>query len=505
MKNIFLLIAGFLYGFVMYYKAPIEIPKKTVLTVAYHVHADENIWGMDFVNLDGITMEDVFWHPKYEDWFVNVSAYGATGDGSNETTEIQSAFDSGNNIEFGSSLNYRVASVLDVDQSGDQIFSGTDSGLYLTTSLDARLIVINKPSGTATFDGISIDGNDNVRGGWWVRSAFDIKNFEVRELEVATGNNGGAYGIYADRWNNVTYASSNIENGSFIDIKANSSDCSSAGGDGVSKGIFIVGNTAGATNTSNLTISNITVDFIDGDDGDGIDLFLFDNHETWAATVTVDGFTISNCQRRGMKLTQANITVKNGTINEPSSGSGLSCSGATNSLLSMFRTDSRDPGEPLNRNIRLQNIVFNSDASDWYGRGIIIYNSEEVYVEGCTFNGVEIDHTDEWGNTYLIGNTFTGNSFYRDYNVVSGWASGTGFSDTNNTKNQTGTWNQLSNQGTPQSSPVSCFDGIQNGDETGVDSGGSCDGTPAPPTGEGIVIKSRNIKINGGNVKVITD
>ena len=48
-----------------------------------------------------------------------------------------------------------------------------------------------------------------------------------------------------------------------------------------------------------------------------------------------------------------------------------------------------------------------------------------------------------------------------------------------------------------------CNDGVMNGDETGVDCGGSCDpcGTPAPnPTRQ--AIHSNRIKINGGRIKI---
>ncbi len=431
------------------------------------------------------------WNPVF---FVDVSTYGAVGDGvTDDTSAIQSAFDSGNDISFEAGKSYRITAPLQVNAIGEQHIYGNGAKLIMTSGQltgysTGAMVRIEKPSGTVYFDDLDVDANRHASQAYNINSSFELLNCDVRELHTPQGSGTTACGIYVDlnksgASSSIVFANALISHCSVEDVYSVSTDCQVAGqgaGDGNAKGIQVV--VWGATINNSITIENTTINNVWGDDADGLDLMQTSNFGVYTGQNYVSDVTISNCARRGAKARMDNTTWTRVTINEPEpTNPNIQCNRSTGvpvSIIAVARNDYAT-GQPYLSNT-FRECVFNGAYAPYYHRDFAIVWAKDVLIEGCDFNRCNIDLRYEWGNIYLIGNNFDGNSVFRDYNVQNGgWLSGTGFSDTNNTK-ASANWNSLTYQGTPQQSPVSCYDGIQNGTETGIDSGGICNGSTPP-------------------------
>lgn len=439
-------------------------------------------------------------------WFVSVSSYGVVADGStDDSTNLQTAFDSGNNLEFPSSANIRVTQQIEVDDNaGDQTFTGNDCTVMMTSGQlvgysTGAVIRADKRNGSGGqygvvyFDGLNVDPAGHAGQGYNINSSFELTNLSVGDVYLPSGETLDAAGVWValnqpTPSNSITFTNALIDEVDVADITALASDSSPGSGDGKSKGIQI--NAFSATVSNDITIRNFTLNGVWGDDADALDLFMYDNHENWTGEAYVQNGVISNAGRRLMKLTFPHVLVENVVFNETDPDDpniqyeASACCG-----ISVFRTTTQ---VPANRDITFRNITYNGRETPFFDDfDIVVRSTNDFTLEGSTLNNAKLwfrQGEGGMGDVFIIGNEWgDANSYIDDYDSGGLWQGGAGIYLANNTTNGA-TLNQLSSSGTTPSAPVSCYNGIQDGTETGVDCGGdcaACGGGPPPGTNNG--------------------
>lgn len=407
------------------------------------------------------------------------------GDGiTDDTAAIQAAFDAESNVTFTASANYRITSQLYIDQPGNQTITGNDATLVMTSGQltgysTAAMVRVKKPSGVAYIDGLNLNSNNHASQGFNVQSSYEITNLDITNMRSLVGDTNIAGGIIVllnqpTAANSVSFTNALIDNVNISNITAVPTSVSIASGDGNAKGIQI--QIWQGTVNNDFTITNFTISDIWGDDADGLDVFQSDNHENWTGEALVQDGTISDCSRRLMKWTTPNALIERVTFNEPlDTDPGIYFTGSACCGISIFRTEAQTPP---NREVIFRDITYNGQASNnlYNDFDFVVSSTQEFTLEGSTMVNARLMFraTSGNGNSYIIGNDWQdANSFVSDYDTGTLWLSGQGIYFANNTTNGA-TLNQLSDSGTTPAAPTSCFNGIQDGTETGIDCGGTC-------------------------------
>lgn len=409
---------------------------------------------------------------------------GASADGTtDDTAAIQAELDGGGTVNFTASANYRITSALDIDQTGDQTINGNGATLVMTSGyINDAMVVVNKASGTAYIDDLNLDANGAyARMGYELASSYELTNSTIRDMYMPTGNTGTARGINIEGVGDKAFASALIDNVNIYDITAITSDCAVAGGgagDGSSKGIQVNFGSGGFTYyTNDLTFTNLVIDGVWGDDADGLDIYMSSRHDLYTGDIVIDNISITNCARRLMKTTASNQTITNSTFTAGASDN-VNLQGCTPVPMIEIFEPSGSPSSDYVRNITFRECTFDRTTGFMFA-GFVIGWAQDITIEGCTFIDARIGYKNYWGDQYIIGNTFDSSSYLFNYASPSQWVSGTGLCETNNTVASPSSWNQIYSDGTPPTCPVSCYNGIQDGTETGVDTGGSCTVLPS--------------------------
>ena len=343
---------------------------------------------------------------------VNLSTYGAVGDGvTDDTAALQAAFNAETNLISSPNKTYLISGSLLLTQNMTHTIDFNGSTLTRNTAFTWMLYIDKKSyAGTnTTISNLEIDGNQLSGSLVRARSKIQFSNMDLHDAWQTTGSSG-IIGIYCEIYDGAGVEGQWVLDDVNFDYIQSLTATGVIGTDsyGSARSLQIIFQEK-VTNGVQIVYKNSTLDHSYGDDADHIVVnskptagdISFTNNSTW-----FENLILRNAQRRLFKGFCGNITITN---------------------CQFYSAAANDP------NI---NKPFPPAALLAIGAGSSAINGENNLVCGCTFNGYPSDPLDSWYTKVLAvgqnGSTSADNSrggtefrhcTFNGDNPNSGWGS----------------------------------------------------------------------------------
>jgi len=141
---------------------------------------------------------------------VGFSTYGIVGNGSDETTKLQTALDSGNDLINDVGSNFLISTTLDIDQTGDQTINWSSAIITSVGYLQPMMEVAKlSGGGITTMMDLHLDGSNGAQRGIEFRSPGIYTNITTSDYAQTT--NQSIIGIWidittdSDSWGKYTF------------------------------------------------------------------------------------------------------------------------------------------------------------------------------------------------------------------------------------------------------------------------------------------------------------
>jgi hypothetical protein len=434
----------------------------------------------------------------------NFSTYGAVGNGvADDTAALQSALDNEPNLIADANSTFRITSQLDIDAVSNQIIDWNNSTVVAANSMNPciRISKLTSNGGTTAMSNLVMDGNDVATRGIYSETRVVFNNVSVKDFNQGGQGNSSAAGFFfrvkddADSMGEWTMNDCSVTNLVGASIGPTTNCVVASNVDGSVNGVLFYWDVAPTTETI-LTWNNLNVDGMWGDDGGGVFINNAEGLENTTSKQIFNGGSIKNCERRALKGFSSNMEFNNVTFESPiSTNPNIQC--GTVSGMVVFGGRQRE-------NIFFDGCTF--IGTPYEGRVIPISLNNWSIKNSLFVGGAYIDMTNQSAvgvyNGLIECNDFGSQGLIKEYTDSTNWTDGTIGIGGNLWDGRSPDIDLLANEwyatnpvcddtGGGGGDEPTCFDDTLNGDETGVDCGGSCEPCSVAETGNNGIIISR--------------
>ena len=333
---------------------------------------------------------------------VGFSTFGIVGNGTDETANLQTALDSGNNLINDVGGVFLISSTLHIDQSGDQDIDWNGATLTTTNTLNPMLDISKLAGGgKVTMNDLTVDGNDDALRGIKIRTPVNFTNVDVEFIKQLPTGSPSAMGMFIEITNDTDAFGNYDFDGCDIKEITGENNGDLINSQGAAYGMYISWKTV-PINPVTINFRNAIVEKCLGEDASPFYFYNASGAYRIGTSSSHHYFTnviVREWERRGVKGFSGGQTWTNCHLID---GNAADQTG-TQLAAGIYAGAAYD-----NTNLTFEGCTFdgNAGAADRDPR-IIFNNVSNVRINNCEFiNGADLVFTTNVGDINICSTTF---------------------------------------------------------------------------------------------------